>query len=399
MTSISTRASRGSRAAWMVDRAGAGDANIVAYTSFIAAKSFMSARYTVVFTTCSKPTPAAASTCCRLAKTCRVCAAISPSTSCPVCGSSGIWPEQNTHPSTIDGLRVRPDRLRRLVRRHTPRAWDGYAALTTLFERRQRVQTRSLRTPPFTSARTVCRLGSNRRGRTLWAWLMVRPTTGPLSQISQRFAMRSFLGILRRVYGRRPAAVTGRKRRIIAGLLSPAEGSARHGSCGWRRLGPARTRWLAPSRARARTTLEIGGTPGAGQSPPPPGRRVRSREARAGPHARECARRPHARARSVAARSSGPKPLGRQRLRLVLVNDATSARFVGRRQRRRGISDIGVDDRAERIRRLGADDAEQRKNSCCWRSVRPRTVGTMMATSCSRWRCSTAAGCARADCR
>ena len=32
-------------------------------------------------------------------------------------------------------------------------------------ERRQRVQTFSLRTPPFTMARTVCRLGSNRRGR------------------------------------------------------------------------------------------------------------------------------------------------------------------------------------------------------------------------------------------
>ena len=30
-----------------------------------------------------------------------------------------------------------------------------------------------------------------------------------------------------------------------------------------------------------------------------------------------------------------------------------SARFVGRRQRRRGISDIGIDDRAERIRRPG----------------------------------------------
>jgi hypothetical protein len=27
----------------------------------------------------------------------------------------------------------------------------------------------------------------------LWAWLMVRPTTGPLSQISQRFAITFFL--------------------------------------------------------------------------------------------------------------------------------------------------------------------------------------------------------------
>ena len=43
--------------------------------------------------------------------------------------------------------------------------------------------------PPFTSARTRCRFGSNRRGVMLWAWLMLRPTTGPFPQISQRFAM------------------------------------------------------------------------------------------------------------------------------------------------------------------------------------------------------------------
>ena len=43
--------------------------------------------------------------------------------------------------------------------------------------------------PPFTSARTRCRFGSNRRGLTLCAWLMLRPTTGPLPQISHRFAM------------------------------------------------------------------------------------------------------------------------------------------------------------------------------------------------------------------
>src|SRR5258707_15390519 len=69
-------------------------------------------------------------------------------------------------------------------------AWRmAYAALTTLPERRQRVQTRRRRIPPFTIARTRCRFGSNRRGVTLCAWLMLRPTTGPLSQISQRFAM------------------------------------------------------------------------------------------------------------------------------------------------------------------------------------------------------------------
>src|ERR1700730_726172 len=65
----------------------------------------------------------------------------------------------------------------------------GYAALTTLPERRQRVQTRRRRIPPFTIARTRCRFGSNRRAVTLCAWLMLRPTTGPLLQTSQRFAM------------------------------------------------------------------------------------------------------------------------------------------------------------------------------------------------------------------
>src|SRR5258708_1522790 len=69
-------------------------------------------------------------------------------------------------------------------------AWRmAYAALTTLPERRQRVQTRRRRIPPFTIARTRCRFGSNRRGVTLCAWLMFRPTTGPLLQSSQRFAM------------------------------------------------------------------------------------------------------------------------------------------------------------------------------------------------------------------
>src|SRR6185503_12459044 len=63
------------------------------------------------------------------------------------------------------------------------------AALTTLPPRRQRVHTRMRLVAPLMSARTVCRLGSNRRGPTLWAWETVRPTTGPFPQISHRFAM------------------------------------------------------------------------------------------------------------------------------------------------------------------------------------------------------------------
>ena len=49
------------------------------------------------------------------------------------------------------------------------------AALTTLFERMQRVQTRRRWMPPFTIARTRWRFGSNRAGVTLCAWLTFRP--------------------------------------------------------------------------------------------------------------------------------------------------------------------------------------------------------------------------------
>src|SRR5512136_2492167 len=70
-----------------------------------------------------------------------------------------------------------------------PRYRPPQAALMILPERRHLVQTRTRLTPPLTTARTVWRFGSNRRGVTLWAWLMLRPTTGPLPQISQRLAM------------------------------------------------------------------------------------------------------------------------------------------------------------------------------------------------------------------
>jgi hypothetical protein len=63
------------------------------------------------------------------------------------------------------------------------------AALMTLPDLRHRVQTLIRFVLPFTTARTVWRFGSNRRGVTLWAWLMFLPTTGPLPQISQRMAM------------------------------------------------------------------------------------------------------------------------------------------------------------------------------------------------------------------
>jgi hypothetical protein len=64
-----------------------------------------------------------------------------------------------------------------------------YAALVILLDRMQRVQTRILFVAPFTTARTLWMFGSNRRGRTLWAWDTRRPTAGPLPQTSHRMAM------------------------------------------------------------------------------------------------------------------------------------------------------------------------------------------------------------------
>ena len=46
-----------------------------------------------------------------LSNTRRVCAAMSPSTSCPVAGSSGTWPETKQQLAGADGLRVRADRF------------------------------------------------------------------------------------------------------------------------------------------------------------------------------------------------------------------------------------------------------------------------------------------------
>jgi hypothetical protein len=68
----------------------------------MAGNSPMSARNTVVFTTASNETPAAASTAPTLSSTRRVCSVMPPSTTAPVEGSRGIWPEQNRNgPATI----------------------------------------------------------------------------------------------------------------------------------------------------------------------------------------------------------------------------------------------------------------------------------------------------------
>src|SRR5207245_8151716 len=92
MTSISTRAARGSPAACTVERAGLWVPKRLAYTSFMAAKSAMSARYTVAFTTFAREEPAATNTASRFRNTCSVCSAAVWPTSSPVLGSSATWP-------------------------------------------------------------------------------------------------------------------------------------------------------------------------------------------------------------------------------------------------------------------------------------------------------------------
>ena len=73
----------------------------------------------------------------------------------------------------LAGSERRPSRARWPSARPgwTIACFTAQAALTTLFERRQRVQTRMRRTPPLIIARTVWRLGSKRRALTLCAWL------------------------------------------------------------------------------------------------------------------------------------------------------------------------------------------------------------------------------------
>ena len=86
----------------------------------------------------------------------RVCAAMSPSTSRPVAGSMGTWPEMNSSCPARSAGEYGPMAFGASAAR------DGgftigrvHAALTTLFDRRQRVQTRIRLMPPLIIARTV----------------------------------------------------------------------------------------------------------------------------------------------------------------------------------------------------------------------------------------------------
>ena len=163
--SISTRASLGSRAAWMVARAGAGDGE-VGPVDLVHRRRSHSCRpgRPSSRTTRSNEVPAASG--------CREVPedAVRLRRDVAVDQRAGRRVERDLtrdeeERAGADGLGVRADR------RGGSRRGDGLAAsrlqaaLTTLPERRQRVQTRSRRMPPLTSARTRCRFGSNRRGR------------------------------------------------------------------------------------------------------------------------------------------------------------------------------------------------------------------------------------------
>ena len=102
-----------------------------------------------------------------------------------------------------------------------------------------------------------------------------------------------------------------------------------------------------------------------------------------------------------ASSSSPRRAAGRERRRRrVLVDDAACRRLECRRDRPGGLRDVIVNQAGEAFGRVTRDQRlEEKKELVHWRSVSPSIVGNRMATSCSCWRLTTAAGCSRADVR
>ena len=96
IASISTKTPLGSSRTATALRAGNGSAKALAYSAFMAAKSPMSARNTVVFTTLAVLRPAASRMAARFLSDWAACAEI-PSGTLPVAGSTGIWPDTKTN--------------------------------------------------------------------------------------------------------------------------------------------------------------------------------------------------------------------------------------------------------------------------------------------------------------
>ncbi len=78
ITSISTKPFFGNVLTATAERAGNVPSNWEAYTSFIAAKSLISARNTVVFTTSLMPSPASSKIACTFLNACTVCSFTPP---------------------------------------------------------------------------------------------------------------------------------------------------------------------------------------------------------------------------------------------------------------------------------------------------------------------------------
>src|SRR5256885_1966592 len=108
MHSISTAIPPGSAPAWMVVRAGNGAAKNVAYTSFIAAKSLMSRRYTLHLTTSSSDDPAAWRIARRFSNVSFVSDRTSPSSSFPVRGLMHPWPATKMKSPSITACEYGP---------------------------------------------------------------------------------------------------------------------------------------------------------------------------------------------------------------------------------------------------------------------------------------------------
>ena len=93
MHSTSTSAFFGKVFTAIAERAGKGSLKNSAYTSFMAAKSFMSERNTVVFITFPSPMPASSRIAFAFVSDCLVCSLMPPGANSPVAGSMGSCPE------------------------------------------------------------------------------------------------------------------------------------------------------------------------------------------------------------------------------------------------------------------------------------------------------------------
>lgn len=98
MHSTSTSAFFGKVFTAIAERAGNGSLKNSAYTSFMAAKSFISERKTVVFITLARLMPASSRIAFAFVSDWRVCSLMPPGANSPVAGSMGSCPDVITSP-------------------------------------------------------------------------------------------------------------------------------------------------------------------------------------------------------------------------------------------------------------------------------------------------------------